>query len=637
MAKDFDVVYPAKGRIALVGGLNTKFDRHEIDDDESPDCLNVIFTDKSVETRGGTARFNTFSVGSFVGDGLYVRHDNDTTQTMVAFWNGTAYAHTGTATFTTIGSAQSIWTAGVRVAAAEQENHIFFGQGTQPYKLNATDWTRHGIEVPAGPTIATAPSGTGLTGGYRYKVSYLNSASAQGDVSSATATLTVANENVRVTIPTAVQSFGVAGRRIYRTEAGGTTYKLLATIADNTTTTYDDAIADAALGVAAPTDNGKPPAWSQIVYHRNRLFCNDTANPGLVNYSNLADPYVFASTNFLRVGDNSGDIVVGFQTYDTGLVVFCRNTTWFVNMPEDDETTWQQIQLIAPFGTRSPFAFYKYKNKIGHGAVENGKFVGFAALAGGSVEPDVNVGTVGALGSLLKTDRIEEDMFDVVESLQDRISAIIHKQKAYITLAKGAGSTANNRVYMFDFSVDNLFARKNKEGVWVPWDGINAEQFAEYNGDLYFISSLATGFVHKMNLSAYTDQGAAIDSYFWTKNYSGIPTDERITKDFRAFSIIFERSGGYFMNVSYRTDSNIGVGTVVPVDLDPGGALFGTAEFGVDVFGGGQEEGQIEQTLGQVRGERIQFKFDNQDTANQKFKIIGLQYIYNRKGRRRNG
>jgi uncharacterized phiE125 gp8 family phage protein len=47
----------------------------------------------------------------------------------------------------------------------------------------------------------------------------------------------------------------VTARKLYRTAAGGSTYLLLATIADNTTTTYTDNIADASLGAGAPTTN----------------------------------------------------------------------------------------------------------------------------------------------------------------------------------------------------------------------------------------------------------------------------------------------------------------------------------------------------------------------------------------------
>jgi len=52
-------------------------------------------------------------------------------------------------------------------------------------------------------------------------------------------------------IPTGVAA--VTGRRIYRSAANLTALKLLATIANNTTTTYSDAAADATLGAAAPS------------------------------------------------------------------------------------------------------------------------------------------------------------------------------------------------------------------------------------------------------------------------------------------------------------------------------------------------------------------------------------------------
>jgi len=47
----------------------------------------------------------------------------------------------------------------------------------------------------------------------------------------------------------------VTSRKIYRTEGGGSTYLLLTTLSDNTTTIYRDNIADGALGATAPTSN----------------------------------------------------------------------------------------------------------------------------------------------------------------------------------------------------------------------------------------------------------------------------------------------------------------------------------------------------------------------------------------------
>lgn len=47
----------------------------------------------------------------------------------------------------------------------------------------------------------------------------------------------------------------VTGRKIYRTAAGASQLKFLATLADNVTTTYTDAAADASLGASAPTND----------------------------------------------------------------------------------------------------------------------------------------------------------------------------------------------------------------------------------------------------------------------------------------------------------------------------------------------------------------------------------------------
>lgn len=48
---------------------------------------------------------------------------------------------------------------------------------------------------------------------------------------------------------------GTTGRKLYRVVAGGSQLKLLATISDNSTTTYTDTTADASLGANAPTSN----------------------------------------------------------------------------------------------------------------------------------------------------------------------------------------------------------------------------------------------------------------------------------------------------------------------------------------------------------------------------------------------
>ncbi len=623
-------IYPPEGRTVFDGGLNNKFERSIILDNESPDCANVVFSNGSVATREGIQKLNTTAVGSFVGDGLYTRRTSTGAESMVGFWGGTAWV-LNTSTFVTISSAQSVFTAGVRVATAQYQDYMFVGNGgVTPYKYNGA-FTRHGVPAPT-TTMTVASNAAGpLTGDYQYQVTYVNSQLVEGNISPTTTTFTAAAATLRVSaIPTAPQSHGVNQRRLYRTTAGGTTFKRVAVINDNTTTQYDDIIADSALGANAPTDNGEPPVYSSIVYHQNRLFCNDASNPNFVWYSNINEPFTFSALNFRRIGDDTGDLVKGLSVYNNSIVVYCEKSIYFIVMPDADPNNWQDVKVKSQYGSKSLFGTFDFNNKQMFPAMQNDKFVGFSQLNGNAVQQDATFLTVATAGSEVTSERIEPDMFQVQDSMSPSISSIVFQNKAYITLPFGSGATRNNRVYIFDFSVSNI--SKKQEASWVPWTNLNFSQFTIYGGNLYGQSSIADGFVHKLNTGVYNDNGVAIDSYFWTKEFVGYKQDVNNHKDFRECNLLVDLSGDWFMNLLYRVDSDSGVGNAIQIDLDPGGSLWGTMVWGSDLWGGGQAQRKLKEYLGTASGNRIQFRFDNQNVVNQRFKVHWANYSYNLKG-----
>lgn len=629
-------VYPAKGRITLDGGLNNKYERSLILDNESPDCANVTFNNGAAASREGYVKLNSNAIGSFVGDALYTRRTRSGGETMIAWAGGTAWTW-DTNTFTTIGSAQSVMTAGVRVAATQYENHIFFGNGgVIPYKYNGTDFTRHGVYPPT-TTMTAASAATGnilsAAGSYMYKVTWRNSQLVEGDLGPVTTyVVTSTSQNGALgAIPVAPQSYGVNARRLYRTINGGSTYKLVTTILDNTTTTFEDGIADSALGATAPSDNGVPPKYSTCCYLQNRLWVNDPDFPNLVWYSEAGEPYTFKSTSFVKIGDDAGDTVVGLSVYENNIVVGCKNSMHLIYLvTPDDSSTWKSIRITSDYGTRSPHAFFQVENRLVFAAMQNDKFVGFAAIAGSAVEPQATLLTVGAMGGALLTERIEPDMFEVQEPYVGNISSFVYRNKAYITVTYGSGNTMNNRLYEADFSTSNL-TKKQKES-WTPWTGFSAAQFTIYDGKLYFLSSTAIGRVYQMKGAVYGDDGIAINAYFWTKEFSGDPTEVNVTKDFRWANILVEKLGSYYMDLLYRVDSDTSGGNTVQVNLDPGGSLWGTMVWGTDVWGGGDAQEDKLVYLGGVRGKRIQFKFTNQNTLNQRFKVHGINFTYTVRG-----
>jgi hypothetical protein len=630
--RNFQRIYPPNsGKLIFDGGKNNKFEKSIIEDNESPDCLNVDFDADSVGTRPGFIKVNTASVGAYVCDGLYTRKGTNSAETMVAFFNGTGYTLNGTS-FVTIASAQSVFTGGFRVACAQMENHAFFGNGNRtPYKYNGTAWTRHGVPQPSGTASANSNGGGALSGNYMWKISYVNSQSVEGNVSDALATFVVTAKTVRLTsLPVAPQSWGVAARRLYRTADSGTTFLRVATINDNTTTLYDDTTADTSLGALAPVDKGEPPNYSSIIYHQNRLFM--LASDGLVWYTDLNEPYTVASTNFIPVGDGSTDFPKALAVYSNSVVVFGQRNTWLIYMPDNDATSWQVIKSQSPYTSISPFGIFEYDNKLCFPAVQNDKFVGFAALKGNVIEPTSTLLSTNTAGGELKSLRIEPDMFDVQETYLTNISSIVFKNKAYITLTKAAGSTTNNRVYMMDFSKINL--SKNQKEAWAPWSGLNAAQFTVYAGSLYFGVSTATGYVYKQNPGVYSDDGVAINSYYWTKEFTGPKGEVSYAKDFRYANLLVDLAGAYYMNVAVRTDSDSGDGTSYQVDLNPSGSLWGVMTWGGDTWGAGALQSDLRLYLAGARGKRIQFKFSNQNTVGQRFKVHWQNFTYNLKGPR---
>lgn len=632
---NFQRIYPPQGKIFFDGGLNNKFAPNLLVDNESPDCLNVIFNNGAVETRGGSTKLNTTTVGTFVCDGLYTRNGRGTngTETMCAFFGGSMYT-LATTTFVTVASSQSMYTAGVRVAAEQTENYIFVcNGGIKPYKYNGTEFTRHGIPAPTISAACASQATGGLTGDYRYKFTNVNSASVESDVSPVMSTLTVTNATIRVTIATSPISHGINARNIYRTVSSGATYLRVATVSNNTATTYDDNVQDSGLGVQAPTDQGEPPNYSCIAYLNDRLWCNDPGNMNYLWYSELGNPYVFKTTNFYKMGDNTSDLLRAIAPYTNAITGICDKTIDVILMNDTTPANWVHITSKSNYGTRSPFCVVGFEDNILFPAIQEGtKFVGFAKFSGTTVQPDATLLTIMSAGSLLNSEKIEPDMFQIQSAYLRNCSGISWKNKIYIAVTYQSPNTTNNRVYVYDHSLSDL--TKPQAYSWAPFSGLNIAQFCIYGGSLYYGTSTATGFVYQMDTNSYNDDGAAINSYYYTKEFDGNPGEENNSKDFRRMNCLVDAAGAYYMDAAVLIDSASGNGNAQLIDLTPVGDLWDSSYWDVATWGPApiRKEGTI--TPSTSNGKRIQFRFSNQNKVNQYFKIHYMKFRYNLKGLR---
>lgn len=106
--------------------------------------------------------------------------------------------------------------------------------------------------------LAAAPAaGNVNAGAHRYLATFVT-ADGETQAGGISAPVTVANAAVNGQVELSAIPIGgalVTSRKLYRTQANGSAYLLLAVLANNTTTTYTDNVADSLLGAQAPITN----------------------------------------------------------------------------------------------------------------------------------------------------------------------------------------------------------------------------------------------------------------------------------------------------------------------------------------------------------------------------------------------
>ena len=623
---------------AFDGGKNNKYEPYIIADNETPDVLNTYANDLGgAQTRYGSRKLNTTAVGSFANHGLFtLRYDNEN-QTMVAWFNGTMYALGGVSTFATVASAQSVFTAGQNVCQVMYQDIAFFGNGYSPnYKYNGTDFTRMGIPAPTSAlSLLTGATGLIPPGDVRYRVSWVNSYVVEGDVGPITTTFSVANSSVvsLVSIPTAPQSYGVSARKIYREDATTSgLFKLVTTINDNTTTIYTDNIAPTALGPEEPEDQGEPPPFEMAVVHKERIFMKTPGDP-LIYYTELANPFVVKVLNLQKVGDGDGEITRGMGVHADSVVCYKDTVPWLIYMADTDPANWQPIKSNAKYGAAGHFSICDYETYQMYLGRNLEGVVNFAALQGAASSPDlVDLNVTGILADS-KSDRIEPDVRLFQRHLLAKVFGIRFGNRLFYSVPYGQDASANSRVYVFDYFQRD---KSRANGAWWPLEyPFGIAYMTIYNGNLYAAVSNATGFVYRIEVpDLYSDDGSAIDSYMWTKEFEGHQNLEENHKDFRFLKLTLGTLGNWNIGISHRMDSDISEGDRQEVNISPGGGIWGTLVWGVGTWGGGLLRKPFKIDLGTASGTKIQFKFDNGNVAGQAFKVLRGTLLYNNRGLR---
>lgn len=184
------------------------------------------------------------------------------------------------------------------------------------------------VVAPAGtPTLSLGTSGNLNGSNYAYSVTYVT-ADGETEAGGESATISATNQRVILTgIPVSPDA-SVTSRSIYRTSATSVDAVLkykVTTIADNTTTSYTDNIADSSLGVAVPRTN---TTGGLLITNGSRIAATDgdttifgkNAHVANTGYSNSA----FGSHSLQTNG-------VGFRNSAFGNYALTSNTSGYEN------------------------------------------------------------------------------------------------------------------------------------------------------------------------------------------------------------------------------------------------------------------------------------------------------------------
>ena len=613
----------------LDGGLNTRFSPSDIGPYDSPDCLNVVFDSQgSVATRDGSVLFNTQAIGSFAIDGLASFNG-----TMVAWAGGTMWRASGT-TFVTIGSAQSVFTPGNKVSFVQYQNLLFNSDGLVRYKYDGAGFFQMGIAIPTQAVSAASGANGLVTGSVNYKVAFFNTQAVEGQLGTGSTTLTLSASAIvgLSSVPVGATSHGVNGRFIYRSNSGSAgVFKRVGTINDNTTTTFSDNTAIGSEGTTGQTDGTAPTPFTTIALHKERLFFDDSSDRSILRYTEYTNPFVSEALSFKRINTKSGRNITAIGIQQDVVTSFMDDDdTWIVDMGEDpsDDTTWAEpFRSPSNFGIAGPRAFVNIPNAILFVGKRDGKLTGFHIISGTEV--------VQTADRLLHSEQAAKNIENTIKALPSTGWANIAMDSFNNQILVGTqyGADASN-AHAFWFDI-NRVSDDGDPGSWSLWSGITPAAFVVHNGAFYYGTSTATGFVHKLFPGAiYSDNGVAIDSYWWSRMEGFGKGLESIVKDFRRTHIWYALLGNWIMRFKWRIDGDMGVGTTYDVDLNPGGSLWNNFTWGNANWGGGATDRDLPISLGSSLGRRIQQGVDNANTVGRAFKLHRFITDANLRGRR---
>lgn len=441
-------------------GLNSHISPFFTPDDQASEALNLRFNDrfKAMAKRPIMKVYGTPE--SKAVNGLFRFYKSNDTKYLIAgtstkLWVGDDDA----GTFQQIGQG---FTDGARWTFASYQDIAIGANGNeQPIKYDGktqvtanTDGSRSASDLVAelGAPFAEQNTGSNLDASswYAYKVAFYDGTNYY--YSDARSNLIATGSSVRDISLTDIPlgPTGTTTRYIFRTQGqadratlaalGNSSYALAITIANNTATTADDAIADGSLSTAFNTwisSNSAtavtPPKGKFALIHRERLWLARTPTAkSTAYYSDSFNPDYFIANDDFDIRPDDGDEITGLIEFLGILNIFKTRTIQKIYTDQVADTSWSVSAPFSFIGTPAPYSISPTPLGVFYYGRE-----GIYRFTGQT--------------SQLVSDAVTQEIQDILQSNVSNISGMYYKNEYHMAYtSETLGGTNNNRVLVYD-------------------------------------------------------------------------------------------------------------------------------------------------------------------------------------------
>lgn len=616
----------------LGGGRNTKDSNTLIRDTEAVDIENFDFSERgALKKVPGSAKLNSTALEANSVNTLYEAIKSDGTSHLLAFCGDSIYVSTDGGT--TFSEAASGFTAGAKWSCCTYADNVIMVNGfdaNQIYDFTAV--RAMGLTAPStAPTPATGAAGN-LTGDYYYKVSFVYSGS-ESNCGVASSLVQPSADKVELTaIPTG--GAGCTQRKLYRTKAGATVYYELATINDNTTTTYsDDDVDDLLSWKVAPESNTTPGVAKYVIMKDERILyiMPDSSD---FYYSELYKPELTKGTSYRTVGADDGGQLMGAAIYEGDMFFYKAK-----KVTDADETYYvghktYQLSGYDPDPESGDWVITLANNAVGGIAFDTIDYSvsevicldddGLYSLQRNRLLSTIVVDTIAL------SNKIEPDFKKFNKYYLHLASGRVFDSKYYLAVP-GEGRTSNSEIHVLDFKA--VQTETGYEAAWTKIRGPVISCFAVFRNRLVYGTD--DGYINVIDEDYTYFDGSEIQAYYDSKYFSAELFDQ--TKWFRLLDINITASAYWsFTIVAYVQKGNtISTYTFTKSSSSDGTAqhpLFGKSLFSRFTFGSGSTVSNTVSSkkvrvklkyLGELVKIRFQNIYANKDFSIQGYKIHG--------------